>query len=801
MARMQLFLLHFLEIVLLAETFFLLGQSSSEDILMGNNSLIDGQTLISTGSVFQLGFFSPINDSATAYIGIWYYNHPPTENKVVWVANRNKSVNTSMASLNLTSDGNLILFEKGTKVWSTGTSNAARLQLLDSGNLVLTDGSTRNLWQSFDHACDTLLPGMKVGFDFGTNTTRQLVSWMSATDPSPGKFILKMETYNVPDFFLLSVNGSVKFGRTGPWNGQWFVGLPMMGNDIGMYVNFTYVSNQNNQTYFIDEYQTRSPGLLRLLVNTNGKIQLLIFAGVEWTSFLSLLADDCDNYNRCGRNKLCTRGYLSSYCRCLVGFENKTVVGCERMEPLSCSSNKFWKEPSVKVPDTENATSGGNISLDSCKKLCLDDCSCVAFAVINGPYGCITWRGDLLDLRNFVDGGDDLYIRLSGSSTSNWKKLVWAIVISVLLGFFLLCSVGVLARRRRNRASTCRLQLQLPNVEKGSISALDVLPSYDLHTIKVATNDFSEENKLGEGGFGAVYKGELENGEKIAVKKLSRYSSQGPNEFLNELSVIAKLQHINLVRLLGYCIKGDERLMILEYMENKSLDAFIYDKAKSSLLNWQRRLNIIIGIARGLLYLHQDSRLKVIHRDLKPSNILLDKDMNPKISDFGIARIFEGDNALEDATTRPVGTFGYMAPEYLSRGVFSFKSDVFSFGVIVLEIISGKKNRVFSQTSQTDTNLNLLGYVNKLWKEERSLEIVDDTLNQSYPTEEVLRCIQMSLLCVQDNSNDRPTMTKVMAMLTSDDQLFTPVMQPDITSTSSEGGFTTNEMSVTLVGR
>ncbi|KAG6528971.1 hypothetical protein ZIOFF_011163 [Zingiber officinale] len=664
---------------------------AAEDILMGNNSLIDGQTLISTGSVFQLGFFSPINDSATAYIGIWYYNHPPTENKVVWVANRNKSVNTSMASLNLTSDGNLILFEKGTKVWSTGTSNAARLQLLDSGNLVLTDGSTRNLWQSFDHACDTLLPGMKVGFDFGTNTTRQLVSWMSATDPSPGKFILKMETYNVPDFFLLSVNGSVKFGRTGPWNGQWFVGLPMMGNDIGMYVNFTYVSNQNNQTYFIDEYQTRSPGLLRLLVNTNGKIQLLIFAGVEWTSFLSLLADDCDNYNRCGRNKLCTRGYLSSYCRCLVGFENKTVVGCERMEPLSCSSNKFWKEPSVKVPDTENATSGGNISLDSCKKLCLDDCSCVAFAVINGPYGCITWRGDLLDLRNFVDGGDDLYIRLSGSSTSNWKKLVWAIVISVLLGFFLLCSVGVLARRRRNRASTCRLQLQLPNVEK--------------------------------------------------------------------------------------------------------------DKAKSSLLNWQRRLNIIIGIARGLLYLHQDSRLKVIHRDLKPSNILLDKDMNPKISDFGIARIFEGDNALEDATTRPVGTFGYMAPEYLSRGVFSFKSDVFSFGVIVLEIISGKKNRVFSQTSQTDTNLNLLGYVNKLWKEERSLEIVDDTLNQSYPTEEVLRCIQMSLLCVQDNSNDRPTMTKVMAMLTSDDQLFTPVMQPDITSTSSEGGFTTNEMSVTLVGR
>ncbi|XP_042457947.1 receptor-like serine/threonine-protein kinase SD1-7 [Zingiber officinale] len=389
--------------------------------------------------------------------------------------------------------------------------------------------------------------------------------------------------------------------------------------------------------------------------------------------------------------------------------------------------------------------------------------------------------------------------RLQESSTSNRKELMLAIVvILVLLGIFLLCFVGVLVRRLRNRASTCRLQLRFPNVEKGSISALDVLPSYDLHTIKIATNDFSKENKLGEGGFGAVYKGQLDDGQEIAVKKLSRYSAQGPNEFLNELSVIAKLQHTNLVRLLGYCIEGDERIMILEYMENKSLDAFIYDKAKSSLLNWQRRFDIIIGIARGLLYLHQDSRLKVIHRDLKPSNILLDKDMNPKISDFGIARIFKGDNALEDATTRPVGTFGYMAPEYLSHGVFSFKSDVFSFGVIVLEIISGKKNRIFSQT---DTNLNFLGYVNKLWKEGRSLEIVDDTLNQSYPTEEVLRCIQMSLLCVQDNSNNRPTMIKVMAMLTSEDQPFSPVVQSAITSTSSEGGSTTNEMSFTLVGR
>ncbi|XP_074589905.1 G-type lectin S-receptor-like serine/threonine-protein kinase At4g27290 [Curcuma longa] len=803
MARMQLFLLQFVEIVLLAETFFLLGRSSSGDIMMGNSSLIDGLTLISTGSVFQLGFFSPANDSTTAYIGIWYYNHPPRENKVVWVANRNKSVDTSMASLNLTSDGNMILFEEGTKVWSTGTSaelNSARLQLLDSGNLMLTDDDSGNiLWQSFDHACDTFLPGMKLGFDFRINTSWQLVSWSSATDPSPGKYIFGMETYKVPDFFTLSANGSVKLGRFGPWNGRRFVGRPIPDVKVWMIVNFTYVSNKN-ETYYITEYKVRSQELTRGVVDANGIFQRLLFVEGEWTTFVSMPSDECDHYNRCGRNSVCTKDGFSFSCRCLEGFENKSVVGCARKEPFRCSSNQFSKEQSMKLPDTENATSGGNISLDACQKLCLDDCSCIAYAVINGPYGCITWRGELLDLKSFLDG-EDLYIRLPESSTSNWKKLVWAIVISVLLGIVLLCSLCVLVRKRRNRASTCRLQLQFPNVQKGSINPLEVLPSYDLRTIKAATNDFSEGNKLGEGGFGVVYKGQLDDRQKIAVKKLSRYSSQGPNEFQNELSVIAKLQHRNLVRLLGYCIEGDERLMILEYMENKSLDAFIYDKAKSSLLNWQRRFDIIIGIARGLLYLHQDSRLRVIHRDLKPSNILLDKDMNPKISDFGIARIFEGNNALEDATTRPVGTFGYMAPEYLLHGVFSFKSDVFSFGVIVLEIISGKKNRVFSQTCQTDTNLNLLGYVNKLWQEERSLEIVDETLNQSYPTEEVLRCIHMSLLCVQDNSNDRPTMTEVMAMLTSEDQLFTPVMQPVITSTSSEGGFTINEISFTLVGR
>ncbi|CAA2994664.1 G-type lectin S-receptor-like serine threonine-kinase At4g27290 isoform X1 [Olea europaea subsp. europaea] len=211
------------------------------------------------------------------------------------------------------------------------------------------------------------------------------------------------------------------------------------------------------------------------------------------------------------------------------------------------------------------------------------------------------------------------------------------------------------------------------------------LPLFDLRAITKATDNFSINSKLGEGGFGPVYKGVMEEGQEIAIKRLSRTSHQGLVEFKNEVNCIAKLQHRNLVKLLGCCIHGEEKMLIYEYMPNRSLDLILFDLMGSALLDWPKRFHIINGIAKGLMYLHQDSRLRIIHRDLKASNILLDFDMNPKISDFGMARIFGG-NETEANTSRVVGTYGYMPPEYAMDGIFSVKSDVFSFGVIMLEI-------------------------------------------------------------------------------------------------------------------
>ncbi|PRQ26840.1 putative protein kinase RLK-Pelle-DLSV family [Rosa chinensis] len=278
--------------------------------------------------------------------------------------------------------------------------------------------------------------------------------------------------------------------------------------------------------------------------------------------------------------------------------------------------------------------------------------------------------------------------------------------------------------------------------------------TYDLQvpfrSIRDATNDFSESNKLGRGGFGVVYRID------VAVKRLSRDSSQGDIEFKNEVELVAKLHHRNSVRLLGFCLEGSERILIYQFVPNASLDHFIFVKREQ--LDWDIRYKIIIG--RGLLYLHEGSRLKIIHRDLKASNILLDSEMNPGIADFGLARLFDTDQTRGE-TNRIAGTYGYMAPEYVMRGHFSVKSDVYSFGVLVLEIITGQKNSSFRHEEDAEV---LLSYDLNSWREGTALKLIDPMLRSGFSGPEIMRCIHIALLCVQQSVAARLTMAAVNHM-------------------------------------
>ncbi|KAL6196431.1 hypothetical protein ACLB2K_032046 [Fragaria x ananassa] len=516
----------------------------------------------------------------------------------------------------------------------------------------------------------------------------------------------------------------------------------------------------------------------------------------------TLMNDRCDNYGECGTNGTCKvdRTFI---CECLQVFVPKSQQewevlnwssGCRRETPLDCQKGEgFLKFQNTKLPDLLDFLVNNSMSIKECEAECLKDCSCVAYAKSNmstGGIGCLMWSGELIDMREFIDevSDQDLYIRMPASELGNNsqkdKRVVLILVISaaaVLLFLGLSCWCIVLKKRAKLKGSRSSKE----DIE---------LPLFDFHTIEIGTNYFSCQNKLGEGGFGPVYKVNPRQDELVAVKRLSRGSGQGLEEFRNEVTMIANLQHRNLVKLLGCCIEGEERMLIYEYMPNKSLDFFIFDQYRKKLLDWQKRFDIIMGIA-GLLYLHQDSRLRIIHRDLKSSNILLDHELAPKISDFGIARIFEH-NQTEGKTKRVIGTYGYMSPEYTIDGKFSVKSDVFSFGVLLSEIISGRKNIGFNHP---DCNHNLLGHTWLLWNKNKVLELVDPCLEYSYMEYEVLRSIQVGLLCVQKLGNDRPEMPSAVFMLCNEEAtLPEPKVPGFFTERSSVDSETLTGLTITI---
>ncbi|XBI59761.1 G-type lectin S-receptor-like serine/threonine-protein kinase At1g11330 [Aegilops tauschii subsp. strangulata] len=750
----------------------------SDDRLTPTKPLLPGDKLVSNNGIFALGFFSPENSSANSYVGIWYHDIP--ERTYVWVANRDNPIGSGLSGkLVLTNSSDLVLSDsKGRILWRTANNvtaggDGAVALLLEGGNFAIQLQNFTQIWQSYDHPTDTILPGFKLWANYKTHTAVRIVAWKGSQDPSTGKFLLSRDPST--GLQILTWRGTSKYWRSGLWNGA-------EASDKNGYM---WSQNVDDGETIYSTYNTGNSSSRRShwKLDYTGDLMLRIWSGQSWVVLFKRPDDGCRQYGSCGPFGYCDMP--TRECRCLDGFEPADGFsanfsrGCVRKEALTCRGYHFSALPGMKVPD--EFVYVRSRSFEECTAECERNCSCTAYAYANlssivatgGPSRCLVWTGELVDLEKTGVLGGNLYLRLAGSPGHNRKSGVRVVlkislpVISflVILSCIYLVCICKLRGKQVNKESMKRPALEQFSTSQEVWDQNLELRSIRFEDIAAATNSFHDTNVLGKGGFGKVYKGTLENGKEVAVKRLSKGSEQGIEHFINEVVLIAKLQHKNLVRLLGCCIHEDEKLLIYEYLPNKSLDKFLFDTARKSVLNWTRRFNIIKGVARGLMYLHQDSRTTIIHRDLKPSNILLDVEMNPKISDFGMARIFGG-NEQQESTRRVVGTYGYMSPEYAMEGIFSVKSDSYSFGILLLEIVSGLK--ISSPHHLVMDFSNLISYAWNLWADGKVRDFVDAAVTESYSLDEVSKCIHVGLLCVQDNSSARPHMSSVVSMLDSE---------------------------------
>ncbi|XP_050210049.1 G-type lectin S-receptor-like serine/threonine-protein kinase At1g61390 isoform X2 [Mercurialis annua] len=739
----------------------------------------------------------------------------------MWVANREKPVTSSSRSLTIGRDGNLMLLDgQQNVVWSTnvsGSSNSSIAVLSDDGKLILRDGVTGStLWDNSKNPTNILLPGTWLAFN-DTSGERLIVnSWKTENDPSPGDFTAGLSLETPSQAFVWK--GSKPHWRSGPWDKAKFIGIPEMDADYQS--GLTLIDGLQPGTAYLDVSVLRNCSYSMFTVSSIGVLRFLCWVPVRgWYARWEAPVTPCEVYGACGPFGVCKRYDPNLTCSCLKGFVPKSdeewkrgnwTGGCVRRTELNCGRNTsagnatteggkpdgFLKFSGLKVPNSAEFLKVWDAN--ECNQQCLNICSCSGYAYVNA-IGCLVWKGNLVDMHELPFDGQDIFFRvanaeLKGDNKKGKEKLIISLVIVSSVAVIISMIYGFVKWRsnqniKKNAAVATSRDTSQPFMWRNPSEDQDKdpveLPLFDFNSILVATSNFDEQNKLGQGGYGPVYKGKLQDGKDVAIKRLSTNSGQGTEEFKNEAMLISKLQHRNLVRLIGCCVERQERILIYEFMSNKSLDTYLFDPAKKAELDWNKRFNIITGVARGLLYLHRDSCLRVIHRDLKVSNILLDEKMSPKISDFGLARMFEGTQVL-GSTHKVVGTLGYMAPEYLLGGIYSEKSDVFGFGVLILEIVCGRKVNSFQFDEQ---HMSLLARAWQSWDESKGLDMIDEAVVDSYSTAEVSRCVNVGLVCVQDHAADRPNMAAVVTMLSGEKTNLPQPKQPTFTfqnvSTSS----------------
>ncbi|KAL2327837.1 hypothetical protein Fmac_021264 [Flemingia macrophylla] len=589
MAKQKIFLLYTLLLIIIPMVRALRSITPGQSIHYN-------ETLVSSSGTFEAGFFS-IGNSQNNYFCIWYKNLTPRT--IVWVANRDTPVDNSTAIMfKVTDAGNPVIVDaSGAIIWSSNASTTAQnpvMLLQDTGNLVVENGVNGSIvWQSFDYPGDTLLPGMVLHGDRVSGEHNSLTSWINTGDPGRGDFSYHFDCRGYPQ--LVITKGTRLIDRLGSWNGFFFSGVPW--ETLDDYFSFSFELTEEEVSF---KYETLDDSIVsRYMINPTGTVQHFMWSSEAetWQLFQAGPRDQCDNYAFCGANSECSV-HSSPICECLPGFTPKApekwsvsnwTDGCVRKVNLDCDErNGFVKPTGLLRPDTSSSWFDKNMDRQECQNQCLKNCSCIAYASLdirNDGIGCIIWFNNIVDMRTESSIGQEIFLKLPaselGNSTDNAKKKklvgilagIGILIVITILGYVIYLKRKKLWKSGRDQKIDQEIHSdKYENVEKES----NDLPTFDFSTIIDATDHFSSNNILGEGGYGPVYKGVLRNGREIAVKRLSLKSGQGPNEFKNEILLIANLQHRNLVKLLGCCIENDERILIYEYMPNRSLDNFIF---------------------------------------------------------------------------------------------------------------------------------------------------------------------------------------------------------------------------------
>ncbi|XWS72673.1 hypothetical protein CRYUN_Cryun02cG0060700 [Craigia yunnanensis] len=725
----------------------------------------NGLFLVSNNSEFGFGFTT--TPDVTLFLLVVIYKETT---KVIWAANRNFPVANSDEFV-FDKNGNVLLQKGGSVVWTTNTGDkgVSAMALQDSGNLVLQGNDGRVMWQSFAHPSDTLISNQEF---------REGLRLISDPSPSNLSYILEIKS---GDMIL-----SAGYSTPQPY---WSMGKDTRRNINKNGGEVTSATIDTNSWSFFDKskallWQFKISDTIDAnatwiaVLGSDGFISFFSLHDRGFSSTTKIPEDPCGTPEACQPYFVCSGPLGNTKCQCPSALSSGA---CKTGIASPCSQGK----DSVGLVDAGtglNYFALGYVSpssktdLSGCKASCLSNCSCMAMFYDNSSRNCF-----LLDqvgsFQNSKQQSDLVaFVKMpsnenGGGDGGGKKRFLYVVIIAVstVLVVFGLLFVSFRYYKKRKKMPE---SLDETSEEDNFLESLTGMPTrFTYNDLRTATNNFSV--KLGHGGFGSVYGGTLRDGTQVAVKKLEGIG-QGKKEFRAEVGIIGSIHHFHLVRLKGFCAEGSYRLLAYEYMANGSLDKWIFKRNREEpLLDWGTRFNIAVGTAKGLAYLHEDCDVKIVHCDIKPENVLLDDNFLAKVSDFGLAKLITREQSHVFTTLR--GTRGYLAPEWITNHAISEKSDVYSYGMLLLEIIGGRKNFDPQESSEKSY---LPSYAFKMLDEGTLRDILDSRLTLEGEDERVYTAIKVALWCIREDMHLRPSMTKVVQMLEG----LSPVSKPPMSS-------------------